>query len=884
MFDLEKAIREWKKDFHKYPVFEDGIIADIELHLRDEFESQKKAGLDSEEAFRAAVTQVGTPETLSSEYNKNRQVKLNRRSPLRVSRFMPALIWNYIKTALRKIRRHKAYSFSNIIGLAIGMACCILIFFYVSNELSYDRYHNDSDRIYRVAQKITRGSVERDFARVAAPLIPAIRENFPEVEHAVRFQTFAWMQNLIKHNDKKFYEDRVMIAENDIFNVLSIPFIEGNPETALTRPKTVVISEHMAQKYFDVEDPLGKTLEMYGDNFEVTGIVANPPENTHIPYGFIVSILGWEKVWNFDNWGWTGFYAYVKLKSHVNPRAFEDKIRHIADKYISEELEESGVTVSFYLQPIQSIHLHSNLTTEIEAPGNPVYIYIFSVIGFLILFVSCVNFINLSTARSATRAKEVGIRKVVGAHRSQLAFQFLGETILMCGAALCIALVFVTQILPFFNNLSGKHFELEVLLKPVNIAVYLGLAAIVGIASGTYPAFLLSLFKPVRTLKGSFDPETKNVSLRKILVVSQFSITIFLIIATFIVFRQVSFMKNQYLGFEKEQKLIIPATFHNNQESIKAEFLRHPSIKGAAAIWSAPGRQTNLLEARLTGEVKENAQSMDFLYVDQDFIPEYKIKMAAGRNFQKEITTDTYDSFIINETASQAFGFKSAEEALGKQIYEGGSGNVAPIIGVTTDFHFKGLQTRVEPLVMQLRPDMFRYLSLTLNTDNFKDTLSFIEKRWDELQLGDVFSYFFLDEDFNRQYSSEEKIGQMFGAFTLIAIFISCLGLAGLVSFSAEQRTKEIGIRKVLGASVPNILVLLSKEFMILVLLSNLIAWPIAYFSMQKWLQNFAYQTHLGLGIFFSSGMLALGISLITVSYQSIKTATANPADSLQYE
>ncbi len=800
------------------------------------------------------------------------------------ARFMPALVWNYFKTSLRKIRRHKVYSFSNILGLAIGMACCLLIFLYVSQELSYDRYHSDADRIYRVAQKITRGSVERDFARVAAPLIPAVRENFPEVEHAVRFQTFEWMQNLIKHDEKKFYEERVMIAENEIFNVLSIPFLKGNPETALTRPHTVVISEYMAEKYFGDEDPLGKTLEMHGKNYEVTGIVADPPENTHIPYGFIVSILGWERVWNFDNWGWTGFYAYVKLKSRVDPRAFEDKIRHIADKYILEEMEESGVIVSFYLQPIQSIHLHSNLATEIEAPGNPVYLYIFSVIGFLILFVSCVNFINLSTARSATRAKEVGIRKVIGAHRLQLASQFLGETLLMCGVALCAALVFVTQVLPFFNNLSGKHFGLEMLLKPVNMAVYLGLAVIVGFASGIYPAFLLSLFKPARTLKGSFDPETKNVSLRKILVVSQFSITIFLIIATFIVFRQISFMKNQYLGFDKEQKLIIPAAFHNNHESIKAEFLRHPSISGATAIWNAPGRQTNLLESRLMEEADEKAQSMDFLYVDPDFIPEYKIEMAAGRTFQKEVTTDTYDSFVINETASQAFGFESSEEALGKQIYEGGSGNVAPIIGVTRDFHFKGLQTRVEPLIMQLRPDMFRYLSLTVKTDNLRDTLAFIEKRWSELQLGEVFSYVFLDEDFNRLYGSEEKLGHMFGAFTLIAIFISGLGLAGLVSFSAEQRTKEIGIRKVLGASVPNILVLLSKEFMILVLLSNLIAWPIAYFSLQKWLQNFAYQTHLGLEIFLFSGMLILGISLITVSYQSIKTAMANPADSLHYE
>ncbi len=726
--------------------------------------------------------------------------------------------------------------------------------------------------------------MERDFARVAAPLIPAIRESFPEVEHAVRFQTFEWRRNLIGHNEKKFYEDRIMIAENDIFNVLTIPFIKGNPETALTRPVTVVISEHFAEKYFGDEDPLGKTLRMFGNNFEVTGVIADSPENTHIPYGFIVSILGWEKVWNFENWGWTGFYAYVKLKPNVDPYAFEDKVRHIANKYIPEKMEKWGATLTFYLQPIKSIHLHSNLSTEMEAPGNTDYIYILSVIGFLIFFVSCANFTNLSTARSATRAKEVGVRKVVGAYRSQLARQFLGETLLMSAVALLVAAAFVILALPYFNDLSGKHFEPELLYRPVNILILLGFASFVGIISGSYPAFLFSVFKPVRILKGSIDPETRNVFLRKILVVSQFSITIILIIATYIVFQQVSYMKGMYLGFEKEQKLIIPVAFQNNHESVKAEFLRHPSITGAAALWSAPGRQTNLLEVRLVGEVKEKAQSMDFNYFDHDFIPEYEVEMAAGRAFQKEIATDMNDSFMINETAARALGFESAEEALGKQIYEGGSGNVAPIIGVTKDFHFKGLQTRIEPLVMQMRPDFFSHLSLTVKTNNLTDTLSFVENRWHELQLGEIFSYYFLDEDFNRHYGSEEKIGRLFGTFTLIAIFVSCLGLTGLSSFSAEQRTKEIGIRKVLGASVSNILILLTKEFMILILFSNLVAWPIAYFVMRTWLKNFAYQTRLGLEIFVFSGILALGLALITVSYQSIKATLANPVDSLRYE
>lgn len=692
-----------------------------------------------------------------------------------------------MKIALRNIQKHKVYSFINISGLAVGMACCILIFLYVKSELSYDRYHKNADSIFRVAQIIQRESAETTTARVATPLIPAIRENFPEVKHAARFQ-LSVRDNLVERNQKMFYEDWVMIAENDIFSVFTIPFIKGNPVTALNRPGTVVITERIATKYFEDEDPIGETLKIWGNPFEITGVVSNCPENTHLKYDFIVSLNGFERVWNLNNWGWTGFYAYIMLKPNVNADLFEGKIRHVADLYIKEKLEKWGATFSFYLQPISSIHLFSNLNEEIVSPGNLTYIYTFSMIGFLILLISCINFTNLTTARSANRTKEVGIRKVVGAHRLQLARQFLWETMLTALVSLLGALMLVSIALPIFNDLTAKHFDIGYLMYPYIVLTLIGLALLVGIAAGSYPAFLLSLLRPARILKGSLGPDSRGTLLRKVLVVGQFSITITLVIATLIVYRQISFMKNMHLGFDKEQKLIISGNYRNNYEYVKAEFTKHPSITGATVCWNVPGRLANTIEAHLEGEEKDKAQTMSFYYIDHDFIPEYNIEIAAGRPFQRDIRSDIEDTFIINEAAARAFGFSSLDEAIDKKMYEGGSGNVGTIIGVTKDFHFKGLQTKIEPLVMQFRPGYFSNLSLTVKTENLEETLSFVGKKWHELHLGNLFSYFFLDEDFNRQYGSEEKLGRLFTAFTSLAIFISCLGLVGLSSFTTEQR------------------------------------------------------------------------------------------------
>lgn len=793
------------------------------------------------------------------------------------------MIHNYLKMALRNAGSHKIYSFINITGLSVGLACCTLAFMHVHRELSYDRYHRDGDRIFRIAQNIRKEAAELDTARVAAPLIPAIRESFPEVESAARFQLATW-ESLVERGETKYYEDWVMIAENDIFDVLTIPFIRGNPDKALDRPRTVVITEKVAQKYFGHEDPVGQTLLLWGNRVEVTGVVADCPENTHLKYDVIISLNGFERVWNLENWGWTGFYAYVKLKPHVDPENFGKKVRHIADVFARDKLEEWGTSFTFYLQPIDSIHLRSNLVSEIGTPGNPRDIATFSIIGFLILVISCINFINLSTARSDKRAREVGVRKVVGAHRAQLTRQFLLESMLASAVSMVLSLILVALALPYFNLLTGQSFKRPDLFSPGLLFILSCFTLCVGILAGSYPAFFLSRFKTANVLKGSRGHDPKGTLLRKTLVVSQFAITAILVIGTLSVYRQIDFMKNTYLGFDKHQKLIIPANVKDRYESVKSEFVQNPSITGAAACWNVPGRLANLIEARLVGEVDEKTQAMNFYYVDSDFIPEYEIEMIAGRPFQREVRTDVANTFILNETAAKAFGFTLPEEAIGKRMYEGGSGGIGTIIGVAGDFHYKGLQTRVEPLVLQWRPDFFSTLSLTVSTENIPETISFVEKKWGELQLGGLFTYFFLDEDFDRHYRSEESLGRLYMTLTFLAVFISCLGLAGLSSFAAEQRTKEIGIRKIMGASMPNILILLIREFFKWVVLANIIAWPVAYLIVDRWLQGFAYRMKIDIGIFGLSAVLAFLIAVVTVSFQSIKAAVADPVDSLRYE
>jgi putative ABC transport system permease protein len=796
------------------------------------------------------------------------------------------MIKNYFKIALRNFKRNKVYSLINVAGFAVGMACCLLILVYIRHELSYDRYHKDGERIYRIVQDIRTQTANRVFAPISPMVAPTLKAEYPQIENAARALTTS--SRLVRREEKLFYEDRFMYADQELFDVLTIPFIRGNPREALLRPNTLVISERTVLKYFGHDDPLGKTLEINQQEYEVTGIAADPPDNTHLKYDLIASmetLAEWEEM---ANWFSTMFYTYLKLRPGVNMGEFSQQVSRLADKHVGEQLKQFGDTYHYFLQPINSIHLHSNLRYEAEPPGNPLYVAIFSYVGLFILLIAGLNFMNLSTARSANRAKEVGLRKVVGAQKPQLIGQFLGESLLVTLLSLGLAMIITRVTIPLINNLTGLTLSFSELLGPVVLLSLIGGAVLVGLAAGIYPAFVLSAFRPVATLKGLLRSGSHGFALRTVLVIIQFAISVVLIFGTLVVSRQFNFMKNQYLGFEKEQKLIIPLrggiSVTENYESVKDLFSNHPSITGATVSSSVPGRGVSNFGINLVGEEDTKNQSMFHLYFDHDFIPLYGIEMVAGRVFQKEIRTDIRGAFLINEAAVKAFGWSSPEEALGKRLKTGFGGRTNPIIGVTRNFHYRGLQSEVEPLVMEFQPDLFRYLTLSIDISNLKEVLAFVESQWKAMFPGNPYESFFLDTDFDQQYKAEEQVGKIFGIFTFLGLFIACLGLLGLASFTAESRTKEIGIRKVLGASVAGIAVMLSKQFTKWVLLSSIIAWPFAYYFMNKWLKNFAYRTSIDIATFLLSGLLVLVIALLTVSFQSIRAAVANPADSLRYE
>lgn len=793
---------------------------------------------------------------------------------------------NYLKIAFRNISRHKGYSFINIFGLAIGILCCIFIFLYVHHEMNYDRYHADHDRIFRVAEDIQTKTSNRIFAAVSPPLALALKENFPQVEYAGRLRNNGTA--LIRYLDKTFYQRNFYLADQEILHIFTIPFLKGNPRGALVRTNTLVISERMAAKYFDSQDPLGKILKINDQDYEITGVVTNPPANTHWKYDFIASLKTLENSSFMTNWYATMAYTYIKLAPDTDVKVFAAQVRHIADKYVGETLRRRGRIYRYFLQPLAGIHLHSHIRGEIEPPGNPNMIIIFSTVGLLILLIACINFINLTTARSANRAKEVGLRKVVGSQRKQLVLQFLGESFIAALAAVITAMSLAGLIMPMFNNSIGTQFTPSHLYQLPVIVLMLALVLFIGLTAGIYPAFIMSGFKPVSVLKASLPTGSTKSLLRRVLVVMQFSISIILIIGTIGVHKQLQFMKHRNLGFDKEQKLVIPMLggirIDKNYNIIKDKYLQHASIHNATASSSAPGRGVTNFSTRLVGEENDKNQDMFYLYLDPDFIPNYNIKIITGRTFDKKMQTDEKTTCLVNRAALKEFGWRSPQQAIGKVLKTGWGNRDLRIIGVTENFHYRGLQHKVEPLVMEWNPERFRSMTLTVSTGNLGETLAFAEKTWKSLFPGHPFEYYFLDEDFNKQYLVEERTGTLFGVFTILGQFIACLGLLGLAAFTTRQRTKEIGVRKVLGASIPGITFLISKEFLKWVVMANIIAWPVAYIVVNQWLSSFAYRTQLGVWSFFVSALLALLIAIVTVSYQSIRAAATNPVEALHYE
>ncbi len=799
------------------------------------------------------------------------------------------MILHYLTIAYRSFIRNKAYSILNILGLTVGVSCALLIFAFVVDELIYDRYHERGNDIYRLsaAYHLPNNAGFEQYAVTGPGVGEVIGGDFPEIKEVVRIrrnQNVMWEHPASK---EKFYET-VDAADSNIFKVFTFKFISGNPDNALHDLNTLVVSRRMAEKYFGTADALDKTLRRAGDSvdFKITGVFETLPSNTHFHPDFITSMETYRiasKV-SLNNWWMFSFHTYLLLEPNVDIAALGEKVKLISRKYIADQEDGSGYRQEFTLTPLYDIHLHSNLRGEMEANSKAQYVYIFGLVGIFILVMACINFMNLATARAAMRAREIGLRKVAGAIRRQLVFQFLGEALLVTLVAVALSVVVSLLLLPVVNEVSGKNLSL------MSSKFFLpGLAAItffVAILAGSYPSLFLSAFRPSETLKGSFKSSAKGNLLRRGLVVFQFAISVFLIAGTLIIIRQMNFLRSMDLGFSQERIVNVPIrqSGHNGRAgvwaaSLKESLERQSSVVSASLSSAVPGHEMGNNVVRLGWAEDAKWSDMRFLSADFDFIKTYQLELVAGRAFDKTYTTDEKEAFMLNESGVSRLGYASAEEAIGQRLAIWG--RKGSVIGVLKDFHFMSANTAIEPfIVMMNSPGLVEELSVKV-TGPTEAAIAQIRDTYQSI-MPDPFEYRFLDEDFDRQYKSEDRFMTLFSFFAATAILIACLGLYGLGMFMSELRFREIGIRKVLGASNSSILTLMTSGFMKLVMVSVVLAIPVSYWAMSLWLESFPYRESIHPMIFVLAAFSALVIALLTVSYQSYRSATTNPVDALR--
>ena len=792
---------------------------------------------------------------------------------------------NYFKTALRNLWRHRTFSLINVLGLTTGMTACFLIFLYVRFEMSYEDFHPKADRIYRAVSDLKTPSETINGSNVAYAVGPRAAMDFPEIESFCRIQK---NQMIVRYGEKKFKEEISGLADSTAFNVFGWQLIKGNPKTALTEPFSIVMTESAAKKYFGDEDPMGKTVFVTEEGFPstITGVMKDLPENTLVKGSMFGSMSSFYKVAPGlnDSWGRYGARTYFLLKAGADPHSLEKKFPAFLEKHNGEEQRRSKMFPTILLEPFRDIHLHS--TRDENKGGLMTNIYIFSIIAAFILLIACINFVNLTTARSTERAREVGIRKVVGAERSQLIRQFLGESLILSFIAFLLTLLLSAALLPMFNTLAGITVSKGIFTNWNYIGLLFGASAFIGLLAGFYPALVLSSFRPIVVLKGRFATGSKGILLRKGLVATQFTISIALIIGTMVVYFQTEYMRSFNLGFKKDQMVVLQTAGNKAQATLREELRHIPGVKSSTLSSTVPGGEWFGAYSEIENKAGElQVANLNLFFVDFDYMNEYNMQMVAGRKFSRDFITDTTQAMVVNEAATRLFGYDKPQDAIGKKFKQWGREGV--IIGVMKDFHYTSLQTAIQPLTFRIEKDgskVYSQITLNVDGDRMSETLAAVEKKWRELIPDMPFSYSFLDEMLDNQYRSEQKFGKLFLNFATLAILISCLGLLGLTSYSTIQRTKEIGIRKVMGASVTNILHLLSKEFMMLAIVAFLIGAPLAWFFMHKWLQEFAYRINIGWWIFVLAGTLSLLVGLFTISFMAVKAAVANPVKSLRTE
>ncbi len=797
---------------------------------------------------------------------------------------------NYIKIAFRNLWRHRVFSGINLLGLAVGMSSFLLIFSYVSFERSYDAYHAKADRIYRVICDTKTETEVLPTGMTSGPTGPTIKANFPEVEEETRI---CFMNFLVQNGIKKFQESNIVGADSSLFSIFSFPLLRGDSVTALRDPFSAVLSEAGAQKYFGSADPIGQTLLLNGKyTIKVTGLMRNIPENSHFHGDILISMstFSGRLYGNWDNsWGNFNWFTFLLLKPGANPSRLESRLPAFVKEKAADVEKETGMSYTLHLQPLKSIYLGPTLNNygQGEPTGSKANTYIFSIVGAFILLIACINFINLTTARASERAREVGIRKVIGAVRWQLTIQFLGESILLCLLAFALALGLSNALHPVFAQLLNKNIPLNT-QHGEYILELMGIALSIGIFAGVYPALIMSGFIPVAVLKGRFSATKNGLAMRQVLVVFQFTISTVLIIGTIIVYNQLKFMQDQDLGFNKNQMLVInyygDSVVQANTEYIRQELSAIPNVKGVTFSSNAPGTSPDnwyLKIANPKGDMQ--GANLNTYVIDFDYFHNYSIKLAAGRGFSHDFSTDSTKAMVLNEAAARSLGYTDPTKAVGRKFSEWGVDGT--IIGVAKDFHYRSLQEQIQPLAFKvLNPGFYSIISLKIAGNHIPQTVSILANRWQKLAPNRPFQYSFVDQDFAKLYSSEDRFQSVFLYFSLLAIFISCLGLLGLAAYSTIQRTKEIGIRKVLGASVTTIVGLLSKEFLRLVFIALVIASPIAWYVMHSWLQDFAYRTTIAWWVFPLATSAAVLITFLTVGFHSIKAAVADPVDSLRME
>ncbi|WEA02247.1 ABC transporter permease [Mucilaginibacter sp. SJ] len=805
------------------------------------------------------------------------------------------MIKNYLRSALRNIARHKFISFINIFGLTIGLTCCLLILTYIVKELSYDKFNHNAPNIYRVSRSFNTadGIVNLHLGAVAPPFGPLLKNEFPDIKKVTRL--FPNGDVVLRYKEKLLVEKGSYFADENFLSFFDLKTVAGDPKTALSEPYTVMMTEDMARKYFGNEDPINKEIRLDNTaNFKVTGIFKPFPANSQMHPQMLLSFntLNDDKVYGRNqlatNWGNNSFFTYLLLPDHYNIDRISSQFPAFIDKYMNSpgQPRQSKFT-QLHIQRFLDIHLHSHLDDEVEQNGDIKRVYIFSAIALFILLIACINYMNLSTARSTLRAKEIGIRKVIGAQQKEIITQFLSESVLITYFSLVLALILTWLLLPLINGFSELGLSIISLFKPSILVSVLLLPLVIGLISGIYPAIFMSSFKPIKVLKGILKVGSGNISFRKVLVVVQFSISIILIVATTIVFQQLKYIQTKSLGFNKDHLVTLGGIPANQFEAFRADLLRDPAVKDI-------GRSSRIPSGRLLDDqgvsvfdgdkplpVKADIKCIN---ADYGFIPTYGIKIAAGRNFSREFATDS-NNFVINASAVSALGWKSPESAIGKDMSYGGV--KGKVIGVVNDFHFESLHQNIIPLLMEMPSfanNSYRRITVKIDGNRINSALATLGQTWKKYQPETPFEYSFLDERFQKLYNSEQEQGNLFTIFSCLAIFIACLGLFGLSAFTISQRVKEIGVRKVLGASIPQIVTELSKDFLKLVIIAAVIALPIAWYAMSKWLLDFAFRINIQWWVFVMAGVIALIIAFATISYQSIKAAMANPVKSLRSE